>query len=202
MLQSTPSWSISPIVDGKPQSHLMTPLRPLRRDDLKWTPLEWLNHLARQLYRSCSARHHCQETMEISRRLAAHDKPYARAPSPAGKHLPLFFMSAIRRYRCPPAPAKRKVGLKVLLKPTAMAVSQWIETYSHSSEKRVDCVTRYDLTSYDPSLTCVSLEPSHGTTESNAIMYFIELGVNKRLPWMERALREMERASVASLRSV
>jgi hypothetical protein len=67
----------------------------------------------------------------------------------------------------PASPSGAKYfSLMDLIEATAQAVSKWIKTNSHSPEKRVEFVARYDLTISDSRLAYISMEPSAGATDT------------------------------------
>ncbi len=57
-------------------------------------------------------------------------------------------------------------SLAGLIEASALAVSKWIKTHSHRPEKRVEFVTRYDLTISDSRLAYISMEPSAGDADT------------------------------------
>ncbi len=85
----------------------------------------------------------------------------------SGKTAPLILYVGNPTRPLPARPSgARYFSLMGLIEATALAVSKWIETYSHSSEKRVELVTRYDLTISDSRLAYISMESSPGATDT------------------------------------
>lgn len=228
---SQPLVAITPIVDGKPQFHAVMPLGPLRRDDLRGTPLEepgmmvdyleryisdgqfdiprlinddyflaikelfnaghfvscakllmsfidtiafidagdirdgfitWLGNYADLIPLGITAK----ELWEFRNGLLHMTNLNSRAVA-SGKTAPLILYVGNPTRPLPASPSGAKyISLMGLIEATALALSKWIETYSHSSEKRVEFVTRYDLTISDSRLAYISMEPSAGATDT------------------------------------